>query len=218
MRTLLPAVAVLLIATTAEAAPPARRHRFEAYAGVGVGNAVCDNEKPENDCPVDPGAGGTFAIGASFRFHPHFAVGLEAGFWGFKTREAWRGKLQDPATDVKFSAAYLSPFFRWYWLSRGVADPYLQAGVGFGSVGAAAESKSGTYDARLNGVGVHVGIGAEWYVTKFLRLGPQGLLYLHRSTRVCETSNKVETCRDASRDEALLAWRILILQASFVFG
>ncbi len=214
----LPVAAILLFASAAEAAPPVRRHRFEAYAGVGVGNAVCDNEKPENDCPVDPGAGGTFALGATFRFHPHLAIGLEAGIWGFRTRESWRGKLADPATDVRFSAAYLSPHFRWYWLSRGVADPYLQAGVGFGSVGASAENQAGKYDARFNGVGVHLGIGAEWYVARFLRLGPQGMVYLHRSTRVCETSNGDQICRDARNDEAVLAWRILLLQGTFVFG
>jgi len=210
---------MVLVPTAAEAAPPAKRHRFEAYGGLGVGNAFCDDKAPESDCPVAKTVGGTFAAGFAFRFHPKVSVGLELGFWGFRTRDEWRGKLADPATDVGFTAAYVSPYARYYFVSRGAADAYLQFGLGFGSVGADAENARGDkYRLRFNGISTHAAIGVEWYLTRFLRMGPQGMLYLHSSTRTCETINGDEVCRQAARDEGMLAWRILILQASFVFG
>jgi hypothetical protein len=211
-------VVVLASAATVDAAPPARRHKIEVYIGIGFGNAVCDSNKPANECPVDPGVGPAFALGGAWRFHPHFAVGAEAGGWGFKTRESWRGNLQDPATKVNFTAAYFAPFARWYWFKRGRVDPYLQAGVGYGSVGAIAENSGGKYDGRYNGVAVHAGIGVDWWLGDMGRLGTSGMLYLHRTAQVCETLNGTKTCRDAGKDEALLAWRILVLQFTLAFG
>ena len=212
------AVSTLLIASTADARPPAKRHHFEAYGGLGVGNAFCDRSEPTNDCPVDSGVGGTFAAGFGFRFHPKVSIGAEFGWWGFRTRDSWRGKLPDPATDVGFTASYLNAVVRYFFVSRGSADAYLQFGLGFGRIGARAENKGSKYDLAFNGVSTHAAIGVEWYITRFLRLGPQGMLYLHSSTRTCETINGNEVCRDAARDEGMLAWRILIVQASFVFG
>lgn len=220
MRALLAVVpAIVLFATNADARPPAKRHHFEAYGGLGVGNAICDNNEPESDCPVDRGVGGAFAAGFGFRFHPKVSVGLEFGAWGFRTRDSWRGKLPDPSTEVGFSAAYLSPVVRWFFVSRGAADAYLQFGLGFGTVGAdAVDARGDKYKLRFNGISTHAAIGVEWYLTRFLRLGPQGMLYLHSSTRTCETISGNEVCREAARDEGMLAWRILIVQASFVFG
>jgi hypothetical protein len=212
------AAAVTFIASSASAAPPAKRHHFEAYGGLGVGNAFCGDNAPESDCPVDRGVGGAFAAGFGFRFHPKVSIGLELGAWGFRTRDSWRGKLQDPASDVRFSAAYISPVVRYFFVSRGSADAYLQFGLGFGRIGADAENGGNKYNLTFNGISTHAAIGVEWYVARFLRLGPQGMLYLHSSTRTCETINGGEVCRDASRDEGMLAWRILIVQASFVFG
>ncbi|MBI2388887.1 MAG: hypothetical protein HYV09_04645 [Deltaproteobacteria bacterium] len=218
MRLLAPlAAAVLALSSSAAAAPPEPRRPAEIFVGLGTGNAVCDKEKPDSDCAVDK-AGAAVSLGGAWRFHRHWAVGLELAIWGYNVRDSWKGKLADAATDVSISSSYVAPFARWYWFGKGSADAYLQLGLGLSGVKATAKNAGGEYEGNWSGVAVPIGIGAEWYVTRWLRLGPQALAYLHRSTRVCETANGRETCRDAGKDEALLAWRILVLSATVTFG
>lgn len=197
--------------------PPAKRRSVELFLGIGAGNAVCDDKKPESDCPVDK-AGGAISLGGAWRFHGHWAVGLELAGFSYDVRETWRGQLQDPATDVKFSSSYLAPFVRWYWFERGITDGYLQAGLGVGSVKAEASNAGGKYEADFSGVVVPLAIGAEWHLGSLVRLGPQGSLFLHRSTRVCETTNGAETCRDAAKGDGVLGWRFLLVNLTFMLG
>jgi hypothetical protein len=135
--------------------------------GLGLGNAVCDNEKPNSDCPVDGAF--TLGFGGGWRFHDNFAVGGELGIWAFKVRDEWQGQLDDKATDVTFSSLYLAPYLRWYWFDEGGIDPYLQAGVGIGSVTAEASNDSGTYTYSATGFVFPVGIGVDWYVSDGFR-------------------------------------------------
>jgi len=208
--------ASFLVAASAEAAPPERRRPVELFLGLGPGNAVCDDKKPDSDCPVG-GVGTAVSFGGAWRFHRHGAVGVELAAWTYRVRDAWKGQLTDPATDVKFSSVYLAPFIRWYFVARPSVDAYLQAGIGVGSVKGEAKNAAGAYDANFSGVAFPVAIGAEWYVARWFRFGPQFGTYLHRSTQVCETRNGEKICTEASRDQALLAWRIL-LNATFTFG
>lgn len=213
---LLPALALgTLLAPDADAAPHDRRP-VELTLGLGFGNAVCDDKKPDSDCPVDK-AGTAVSLSGAWRFHKHAAVGLELGVWSYRVRDAWKGQLADPATDVKFSSAYFGPYARWYFVARGVTDAYLQAGIAVGNVKGEAKNASGTYDATFTGVAFPVAIGAEWYVAQWFRLGPQLGAYLHRSTQACETVNGTETCSKAARDQALLAWRFLV-NLTFTLG
>jgi len=197
------------------------RRPWEIFADLGIGNAVCGNDKPDSDCPVD--GGGAFALGGAYRFHPHWAVGLELGIWVFKVRDAWQGQLPDKATDVSFSSVYLSPIARWYWLDSGSVDPYLQAGIGLGSVKATASNASGDYEYTASGLAYSLGIGVDWKLSRLFRLGPQALAYLHVSSNLCETSNGNETCRspgknaDGSREGLALPWRIVAV-GTFTLG
>lgn len=195
------------------------RPPVELWIGLGFGNAVCDNKKPDSQCPVD----GAFAgdLGGAWRFHPHWAVGADLAFWNFKVRDAWRGQLADQATDVKFSSFYFAPFARWYWFDHGSVDGYLQGGLGFGTVTGEASNATGTYKVVNSGIVFPFGIGAEWRLSRLFRLGPQALVYLHDGTRVCETNSAVnagaESCRDAGKDDKALPWRLLLV-GSFTFG
>ncbi len=216
IRFLLPAASLLLVSQTASAAPPEPRRPVELFLGLGFGNAVCDDKKPDTDCPVGS-AGGTLSVGGAWRFHRRVAVGLELAAFSYKVRDSWRGQLTDPATDVKFSSTYLAPFLRWYFVSRGATEAYVQGGIGVGTVKGEATNAGGSYEANLSGVVVPLAIGAEWYVAPWFRLGPQLGAYLHRSTEACETTKGDKTCSQASRDQALLAWRFL-LGATFTLG
>lgn len=197
------------------------RRPAELYLLLGVGNAVCDNDKPDSDCPVD--GAGAFGLGGDWRFHDHWAVGLELGLWTFNVRDEWRGQLTDPATDVEFSSMYLAPFARWYWFRAGTIDPYLQGGFGLGSVTAKASNDSGEYEYRATGVAYLLGIGVEWQLSKLFRLGPQFLAYLHVSSELCEDSGSGEQCRDpgetpdGDREGLALPWR-LVAVGTFMLG
>jgi hypothetical protein len=207
----------LITSSTAHARDPApgQRRPGELWLGLGIGNAVCDNEQPDSQCPVD--GAGTFDLGGAYRFHPHWAVGAELAVWGFKVRDEWRGQLDNQATDVELSSFYLAPLVRWYWFDHGRVDAYLQGGIGVGSVQAKAENEGSKYEARASGLVYPLGIGAEWYVSKHFRLGPQALAYLHVSSEVCENNNGDETCRDGTKDDNALPWR-LMLMGTFVLG
>src|SRR6478609_4395124 len=92
------AIAMASVASSASAsAPPYPRHAGELTLGLGVGNAVCDDKKPDSQCPVGK-AGGAVSLSGGFRFHPHWFVGLELAVFRFNQRDEWRGQLQDPAT------------------------------------------------------------------------------------------------------------------------
>ncbi len=49
--------------------PTLARQPVELHLLLGYGNAVCDNDKPDSDCPVDGGV--AFALGGGWRFHNH---------------------------------------------------------------------------------------------------------------------------------------------------
>lgn len=190
-------------------AAPATRPSGEGFLGVGFGNAVCDDKKPADDCVVGK-AGAAFAVGGTFRFHPHFAVGGEIALNSFNANDKWRGRLTDPSTDVSFSSWYFAPMLRWYWFDHGVADPYLQAGFGFAAFNAKASNATDTYRWKVSGWTLPLAIGVDFHLGDHFRLGPQLGTYLLRGTRTCETpTNGDESCRDATRDERLLVWRFL---------
>jgi len=159
---------------------------WSLYAGLGFGNAVCDNEQPDSDCPVDGAF--TIALGGSWRFHKRFSLGGELALWAFKIRDEWQGALDDSATDVSFTSVYLAPHVRWHWFDGMSAKPYLQAGIGIGSVTAEASNDSGTYKYSASGIVVPLAIGVDWRVGKRFRIGPQAQAYLQVPTKSAPTS------------------------------
>lgn len=210
------AVAFAALAGTAKPAA-AQPRPGELYAGLGFGNAVCDNDKPDSDCPVDGAF--TMVLGGGWRFRDQLSWGGELGIWAFKIRDEWRGGLDDSATDVKFSSVYLATHLRWYWFDRTVgAQPYLQGGLGVGSAKAEASNDTGTYEYTAGGFVIPAAIGVDWSIGKRFRLGGQAQAYLHISNEICEdtpTANK--DCRspgkneDGEREGVLLPWRIVLL-------
>jgi hypothetical protein len=214
------ASASVLLAAPALAQP--ERKPAEIYLALGFGDAVCGEERPDSSCAVQGGT--AIALGGGYRFHSNWLVGLELGGFAFGVRDEWRGQLEDPATDVAFSSSYVAPFARWYWFGKGVTDPYLMAGFGFGSIAAEAENDTSRYDYQSKGVVYLLGIGVEWQVAEIFRLGPQLLGILHVGTEICEDSpTEPEICRDPGRDEygdregAALPYRF-VLSGTFTLG
>jgi len=208
-----PAAAQAPGASAPEAEKPASR---ELFLGLGFGNAVCDNDKPDSDCPVDGAF--TMMLGGGWRFRDQLSWGGELGIWAFKIRDAWRGGLNDSATDVKFSSVYLATHLRWYWWDRVGAQPYLQGGLGIGSAKAKASNDTGTYEYSASGVVIPVAIGVDWPLGKRFRLGGQAQAYLQISNEICEDGPSTsKLCRspgtndDGDREGLLLPWRIVVL-------
>jgi hypothetical protein len=192
------------------------------FAHIGFGDAVCDKDKPTSDCPVEGAF--TAGLGGAWRFHPHWAAGLEIALWSFGVRDEWKGQLTDAATDVSVRSLYVTPFVRWYWFDHDSADPYLHFGIGYGSLQVEASNDLASYEVRSGGVAVPLGIGVEWHVSDLFRLGPQALSFLLLSSTICETENGTESCRDPGsavgtrQDEGnALPWR-LSLVGTFMFG
>ncbi len=198
------------------------RRRWEINLGAGFGNAFCDNDSPESDCPVD----GAFAgyVGGGYRFVPHFSAGLELAFWNYAVQEDWRGQLEGEPDDVEVTSSYASLYARWYWFDKGKLDPYVQAGFGLGTVESRAKNDDFSWLFQSRGWVLPVGIGVDWQIGKVFRLGPQALVYWHHSTEICTTVNDDdEQCHNPGKDENgnregdALPWRITI-NGTFTLG
>ncbi len=200
---------------------PLARRPWEILVGLGIGNAFCDRDAPDSDCPV----AGAFAffVGGGYRFIPNFSAGIELAGWSYAVREGWRGGLTEETDDVNFSSSYLALYGRWYWFKEGKMDPYLQAGIGLGSLVGKAETETDTFEVRSNGWVVPVGIGVDWQLGRIFRLGPQALVYWHHATEICTKTNDDEQCHDPGRNEdgdregEALPWRIAVT-GTFTLG
>lgn len=202
------ALATLLAAAPAAAEGPARRPA-ELYLGLGPGNAFCDNKKPDSQCPVDGAF--TLTLGGGYRLARPFSVGAELAAWGYKVRDSWRGQLDGAPSDVKLSSSYLGLMGRWYWLATRAVDAHLQFGLGAATFSGEASNAAGKYEVKVTGVAVPLGLGAEAYLSSRFRLGGQALVYLQKSSRVCETINGAEACKGATSDQNALPWRLNLL-------
>jgi hypothetical protein len=188
---------------------------------LGIGNAFCDRDEPDSDCPV---AGAlTFFVGGGYRFVPNFSAGVELAGWSYAVRDGWRGNLSEETDDVDFTSSYLALYGRWYWFDTGKLDPYLHAGIGLGSLVGHAKTEAAEFEVRSSGWVVPFGIGVDWQLGRIFRLGPQALVYWHHSTEICEKTDDVEECHDPGKDEdggregEALPWRITIA-GTFTFG
>ena len=218
MRVAAASIALAIVAHAAGAraaeAAPARRPG-ELFLALGPGSALCDDKKPISDCPVDGGF--TLGVGGGWRFAPHFSVGGDLALWGYHVRDAWKGKLDNPASEVTFSGVLLAPHLRWYWFGDGPVDAYLQAGVGFSSIQATASNAQHDYKVEVTGTAWPVALGVEWIVLPSVRVGGQLLAYVQASKQKCETSDGVRTCTGTTEDENAIPWRAVAV-GTWLFG
>lgn len=217
--------AATLVSTTVAAAaprgadaPPPRARRLGAIGlAIGPGSALCDRKEPEDACPVDGGF--AFGIGGGYRLTPSWELGAELAFWSFSVRDSWRREVASSAADAEFSSFFFAPHARYWFLDRGALDPYLQIGFGLGTVsGSAEDGAGGRYEVENSGFAYPVAAGLDWYATDDLRLGLQGLGYVHATRTHCERENgAAEECSRGTSDHGAVAWR-LVLVGSWVFG
>ncbi len=197
---------------------PEARRRFNIWLGLGFGDAVgCGNEDPDSPCAVDGAVALTLA--GDFRFYPHFSVGLEASVWGFAVSDQWLGQLDGMQKSADTSMSYLAAFGRWYWFDKGIIDPYVQLGLGFGGMGVTVTNEAGdTYNYSAGGASAQLGLGAEFHVHRAIRLGPQLLMAALFGNQICEKLNDgKQVCRDPEKNDKgeqegnALAWRFLLV-------
>jgi hypothetical protein len=202
---------------------PYTRRPIELYVGFGAGHAMCDSDEVDSQCPA---SGGVVPVaGGGWRFHPNFSVGIEVASWIYRVRDGWEGKLDGEPSDTNFTSSYIAAYGRWYWLDRHIADPYIVVGFGGGVMRAEAENARGRYKFVGTGAVLPIGIGVEWQVLDFLRIGPQFLAYAHASARICESPPDPgeEECRspteneDDEREGLAMPYRAIAV-ASFTLG
>jgi len=239
---LLLTLAVAVPASAQDSAPADDvRAAWEIHLGLGFGDAVgCDAD--EEDTSMAGAMGGTMggsgdeggdgcwidgasaiSLGGGYRLHSNWSLGLELGGWSFNVPEDWRGDLDGEATDVSVGMTYLAFYGRYYWFDDGAWDPYLQAGVGLGSITGTAENTNADFEISVSGPVYHVGIGVDYMVHPIFHLGIQGAAALLVGSEICTDDGDTHECRDpekkddGEREGLALPWR-LSLTGTFVFG
>jgi len=195
------------------------RRRVNLWLGLGGGDAaLCGNDDPDSPCAVDGAFAG--ALGGDYRLHPNFGIGLEISGWSFSVSDHWLGQLSGEQKSAEIGASSLSIVGRWYWFDRGIVDPYLQFGVGIGGMEASVTNEAEeTYTYSASGSMWNLGVGGDFHVTPWFKLGPQLLAALLVGNDICETvgTDGDSVCRDARKDDKgdkegrALAWRLMIV-------
>ncbi|MCC6215399.1 MAG: outer membrane beta-barrel protein [Polyangiaceae bacterium] len=199
------------------AAAPRARRLGAVHVAIGPGAALCDRKKPVDECPVDGGI--AVGLGGGYRLSPRWELGGEIAVWSLAVRESWKRKLDPPAEDTEFSTFYLAPHARYWFLAEGDFDPYVQLGFGLGAVSGRAENTSGgRFEVENTGFVYPVAAGLDWYASDDVRLGLQGLIYVHATQTHCERENDgAETCSRGTPEHHAVPWRV-VLMGSWVFG
>jgi hypothetical protein len=112
-----------------------------------------------------------------------------SAFWRVTPHLAWGGGFQlavfrhEPprnsgVSDAEAFAFFLGLMGRAYLFERGAFDPYVQIGIGGGALGTAGEGAPGIvddperYEETGAGPAVQAGIGADFFLSPRLKLGP----------------------------------------------
>jgi hypothetical protein len=156
-----------------------------------------------------------------------------AAFWRVTPYLAWGGALQiaafrrdAPAStaieDASGLAAFLGFLGRAYFFERGSFDPYVQLGLGGGALGTRGRLNGERYEETGAGPAVQLGGGADFFITRELKLGPS-LSYTHvfvDKIRHCDHGGGSDDCTDISKAEGghLDSFVTLGLRLSILLG
>jgi hypothetical protein len=150
-------------------APEYSRRPFELTPELLLGFANCsDGSADDSRCSglsAGVGAGGTLL----WRVSPYFAVGGTLSEVSFGFHPAAETGLQRASA----SGSFYGLLGRVYFMDHGVVEPYLELGLGGGSIRTRArEADAVQYDEAATGGALRVGGAVEFFLSRHLRLGP----------------------------------------------
>ena len=145
------------------------RRPFELSPEFSLGFASCaDGNTDDTRCN---GLSGGLGVGgnALWRVSPYFAFGGTFSAVSFGFHPSTASGLQHASAHGLFFGL----LGRVYFLDHGPVEPYLELGLGGGSVTTSArESNDVQYDETAAGSALRVGGAIELYVSRHVRLGP----------------------------------------------
>jgi hypothetical protein len=140
------------------------RRSWELFPQVGGGAPFCRGDSFGFTHCGDTGGGTSFGAGALYRLTPFIALGLEANFANFQTSAI--------ARDAYSRTSWLGFVARGYFFERGAFDPYIETGMGRGGAVAFAGDDQGGLRLETSGPSALAGVGVDFWVLPYLRIGP----------------------------------------------
>jgi hypothetical protein len=187
------------------------RRTWEGFPELGVGAPFCRGDSFGLGHCGDSGSGTALGVGALYRVSPYVGLGLEASFAGFGLAIDGRGASYS-------RASWVGLLVRGYFLDRGSADPYVEAGLGRGSSSAGYGEGASTVSIDASGPSALAGAGVDFWLGSNLRMGP-ALTYrwtLLTDVRAC-TGSSCETT-SVSVPGAVGSFLTLSFVATLAFG
>lgn len=159
------------------------------------------------------GAGVNVGIGGVYRITPYIGLGAEMTLASFGYDATALG-----ASKGNSRAGLFGPIVRGYFLERGSIDPWVQVGFGMGFVGTSYSGSFGDWKARASGVGLSGAAGVDFWVTRYLKVGPSlsQQFVFPSEVRVCQG----DECASYTVSEAggVTRWLGLGLNVTVAFG
>jgi hypothetical protein len=158
------------------------RRQWEVSGGLGVALPVCHGDPMGISGCWGTAPGGGLGLGALWRVAPYVAVGVEGSLSRFSVAAGG---------DAGWArSSWLGTVVRGYFLEHGLLDPYVQAGLGRGSIDTTYEQ--GGVATRVGGAGLStmVGAGLDFWLSRGVKLGPE-IAYrwtFVRDVRACTAS------------------------------
>jgi hypothetical protein len=147
------------------------RRPFELTTELLLGLPSCaDGSMDDSRCSgLSTGLG--FGATLLWRVSPYFAFGGTLSELGFGFRPAASTGLRSASASA--SGAFYGLLGRVYFMDHGIVEPYLELGLGGGSVRThATEGDAVSYDETAAGSALRVGGAVELYLSRHVRLGP----------------------------------------------
>ncbi len=161
------------------------RRPFELTPELLLGFASCADGTVSDARCTGLAAGPGLGVSALWRLSPYFAFGAAVAALGFGFRPA-------PATGLHQASArgsFYGLVGRVYAFDHGMVEPYLELGIGGGSLATSAREADGIrYDEIAGGGALRVGGAVEFFFSRHVRVGPAfdwtrfELLHLRRCT------------------------------------
>ncbi len=142
---------------------------FELTPELLLGFANCaDGSASDARCTglaPGPGLGAT----ALWRVSPYFAFGAAVAEQGFRFSPASATGLHQ----ARARGGFYGLLGRVYFFDHGLVEPYLELGIGGGSLGTSAREADGIrYDETAGGGALRVGGAVEFFLSRHVRVGP----------------------------------------------
>jgi hypothetical protein len=141
------------------------RKSWEAFPLAGFAAPFCRGPALGAGHCGDNGVGTVLGGGAFYRITPYVALGAAVSFTSFQLDAG-------PGVAAYSRTSFIGLTIRGYFADRGAVDPYVETGLGRGTV--ATSSSDGTIEVRSDGAGpsATVGAGIDFWVLPLLKIGP----------------------------------------------